>query len=77
MVYGDALKSCHRLSNRRGEASVASTYLMTVMLVTGGALGFQRAFTHAYTALITQQLSAWDDLGNPHPLRAQMEIRPH
>jgi len=56
---------------------VASTYLMTVMLVTGGALGFQRAFTRAYANLITQQLSVWDDLGNPHPLRAQMEIRPH
>lgn len=50
-----------RLTNRRGEVSAASAYLMTVILVTGGALSFQRAFTRAYANLIIQQLSVWDD----------------
>lgn len=56
-----------RLANRRGEVSAASAYLMTVMLVTGGAVGFQRAFTRAYANLIMQQLSVWDDA--PHVSR--------
>ncbi len=76
MGYGCTRTIRRRLSNCRGEVSAASTYLMTVMLVTGGAVGFQRAFTRAYTNFVMQQLSVLDDLQGSSQRQARLDFLP-
>ena len=66
-----------RLTSCRGEASVLSASLITLMLVTGEALSLQRAFTRAYANLITQQLSVWDDMQRFSQPSARFNIRPN
>jgi len=56
MVYGDALKSCHRLSNRRGAAFLLAVYFASLMFLLLGGVSLQRTMTEVKAASLSRDL---------------------
>ncbi len=62
MVHGSTLKSCHRLSNRRGAAFLLAVYFASLMFLVLGGVSLQRTMTEMKASYLSRDMhqSFWN-----------------